>query len=87
MICLCYTFDLARCKIILNVKQHIFQIYTYMLAISKFFEAFRSYSTESSVERGSIMMPGIASFFGVSSIEILPTERAIRSQVEPFNVL
>jgi len=29
-------------------------------------------------------MPGIAGFFGASSIERLPTERAIRSQVEAF---
>ena len=29
-------------------------------------------------------MPGIAGFFGASSIERLPTERAIRSQVESF---
>lgn len=32
------------------------------------------------------MMPGIAGFSGVSSIERLPTERAIRSQVEVFKV-
>ena len=30
------------------------------------------------------MMPGIAGFFGASSIERLPTERAIRRQVEKF---
>ena len=30
---------------------------------------------------------GIAGFFGVSSIERLPTERAITGQVEPFKVL
>ena len=30
------------------------------------------------------MMPGIAGFFGASSIERLPTERAIRGQVEAF---
>jgi predicted TIM-barrel enzyme len=29
-------------------------------------------------------MPGVAGFFGASSIERLPTERAIRSQVESF---
>jgi predicted TIM-barrel enzyme len=29
-------------------------------------------------------LPGIAGFFGASSIERLPTERAIRSQVERF---
>jgi predicted TIM-barrel enzyme len=33
------------------------------------------------------MMPGIAGFFGASSIERLPTERAIRSQVEAFKNL
>ena len=32
-------------------------------------------------------MPGIAGFFGASSIERLPTERAIRSQVEEFKRL
>ena len=32
-------------------------------------------------------MPGIAGFFGVSSIERLPTERAIRGQVEEFKRL
>jgi predicted TIM-barrel enzyme len=32
-------------------------------------------------------MPGIAGFFGASSIERLPTERAIRSQVESFKQL
>ena len=32
-------------------------------------------------------MPGIAGFFGASSIERLPTERAIRSQVEAFKAL
>jgi len=32
-------------------------------------------------------MPGIAGFFGASSIERLPTERAIRSQVEQFKEL
>lgn len=32
-------------------------------------------------------MPGIAGFFGASSIERLPTERAIRGQVESFKQL
>ena len=32
-------------------------------------------------------MPGIAGFFGASSIERLPTERAIRGQVEEFKGL
>jgi predicted TIM-barrel enzyme len=32
-------------------------------------------------------MPGIAGFFGASSIERLPTERAIRGQVEAFKQL
>ena len=32
-------------------------------------------------------MPGIAGFYGASSIERLPTERAIRSQVEAFKAL
>jgi predicted TIM-barrel enzyme len=32
-------------------------------------------------------MPGIAGFFGASSIERLPTERAIRGQVEDFKQL
>jgi predicted TIM-barrel enzyme len=32
-------------------------------------------------------MPGIDGFFGASSIERLPTERAIRSQVEAFKAL
>ena len=32
-------------------------------------------------------MPGIGGFFGASSIERLPTERAIRSQVEAFKAL
>jgi predicted TIM-barrel enzyme len=30
------------------------------------------------------MMPGIAGFFGASSIERLPTERAITEQVQAF---
>jgi predicted TIM-barrel enzyme len=33
------------------------------------------------------MMPGIVGFFGASSIERLPTERAIQSQVEAFKGL
>jgi len=32
-------------------------------------------------------MPGIGGFFGASSIERLPTERAIRSQVEAFKAI
>jgi predicted TIM-barrel enzyme len=32
-------------------------------------------------------MPGVAGFFGASSIERLPTERGIRSQVEAFKRL
>jgi predicted TIM-barrel enzyme len=32
-------------------------------------------------------MPGIVGFYGASSIERLPTERAIRSQVETFKKL
>lgn len=32
-------------------------------------------------------MPGIAGFFSASSIERLPTERAIRSQVEAFKTI
>jgi predicted TIM-barrel enzyme len=32
-------------------------------------------------------MPGIAGFFGASSIERLPTERAITGQVEAFKGL
>jgi len=33
------------------------------------------------------MLPGIAGFFGASSIERLPTERAIRAQVKSFKSL
>lgn len=33
------------------------------------------------------MMPGVAGFFGASSIERLPTERAIREQVQSFKSL
>jgi predicted TIM-barrel enzyme len=32
-------------------------------------------------------MPGVHGFFGASSIERLPTERAIRGQVEAFKQL
>ena len=32
-------------------------------------------------------MPGVVGFFGASSIERLPTERAIRGQVEAFKGL
>jgi len=34
-----------------------------------------------------LRMPGIAGFFGASSIERLPTERGIRGQVEAFKLL
>jgi predicted TIM-barrel enzyme len=34
-----------------------------------------------------LKMPGVAGFFGASSIERLPTERAIRGQVEAFKSL
>jgi predicted TIM-barrel enzyme len=39
------------------------------------------------VARGMAMMPGIAGFFGASSIERLPTERAITAQVEAFKAM
>jgi len=39
------------------------------------------------VGRALAKMPGIAGFFGASSIERLPTERAIRGQVEAFKGL
>ena len=39
------------------------------------------------VGEGLAMMPGIAGFFGASSIERLPTERAITGQVEAFKGL
>ncbi|HRE27643.1 MAG TPA: phosphoenolpyruvate hydrolase family protein [Anaerolineales bacterium] len=39
------------------------------------------------VGRALARMPGIAGFFGASSIERLPTERAIRGQVEGFKKL
>jgi predicted TIM-barrel enzyme len=37
-----------------------------------------------SVGKALPRMPGIAGFFGASSIERLPTERAIRAQVQSF---
>ena len=40
-----------------------------------------------SVGKALVRMPGIAGFFGASSIERLPTERAIRSQVQDFKAL
>lgn len=40
-----------------------------------------------SVAKGLAALPGIAGFFGASSIERLPTERAIRAQVESFKSL
>ncbi len=39
------------------------------------------------VGQALVRMPGIAGFFGASSIERLPTERAIRGQVEAFKNL
>jgi predicted TIM-barrel enzyme len=39
------------------------------------------------VGEGLALMPGIAGFFGASSIERLPTERAITGQVEAFKGL
>jgi len=36
------------------------------------------------VTKALAMMPGIAGFFGASSVERLPTERAIKQQVEAF---
>lgn len=39
------------------------------------------------VGKALTMMPGIVGFFGASSIERLPTERAIRGQVENFKRL
>jgi predicted TIM-barrel enzyme len=36
------------------------------------------------VHKALSMMPGIAGFFGASSVERLPTERAIKEQVEAF---
>ncbi len=40
-----------------------------------------------SVGKALARMPGIAGFFGASSIERLPTERAIRGQVQEFKTL
>lgn len=40
-----------------------------------------------SVGKALLKMPGINGFFGASSIERLPTERAIRGQVEAFKAL
>ena len=40
-----------------------------------------------SVGKALLRMPGINGFFGASSIERLPTERAIRGQVEDFKLL
>jgi predicted TIM-barrel enzyme len=40
-----------------------------------------------SVGKALPLMPGIQGFFGASSIERLPTERAIRSQVQAFKGL
>ncbi len=39
------------------------------------------------VGKAMAMMPGIAGFFGASSIERLPTERAITAQVESFKAM
>jgi predicted TIM-barrel enzyme len=39
------------------------------------------------VGKALVKMPGIVGFFGASSIERLPTERAIRGQVEAFKGL
>ncbi|MFW6203996.1 MAG: phosphoenolpyruvate hydrolase family protein [Actinomycetota bacterium] len=39
------------------------------------------------VGEGLAKLPGVAGFFGASSIERLPTERAIRGQVESFKAL
>jgi predicted TIM-barrel enzyme len=39
------------------------------------------------VGEGLTRLPGISGFFGASSIERLPTERAIRAQVESFKAL
>jgi len=39
------------------------------------------------VGKALAMMPGVQGFFGASSIERLPTERAIRGQVEAFKAL
>ncbi|MCD6363134.1 MAG: phosphoenolpyruvate hydrolase family protein, partial [Synergistetes bacterium] len=39
------------------------------------------------VGKALLKMPGISGFFGASSIERLPTERAIKAQVEAFKSL
>ncbi len=39
------------------------------------------------VGKALLRMPGVQGFFGASSIERLPTERAIRGQVEAFKAL
>jgi predicted TIM-barrel enzyme len=39
------------------------------------------------VGQALLRMPGINGFFGASSIERLPTERAIRGQVQEFKQL
>ena len=39
------------------------------------------------VGRALVNMPGVQGFFGASSIERLPTERAIRGRVESFKTL
>jgi len=39
------------------------------------------------VGKALAMMPGVVGFFGASSIERLPTERAIKAQVEAFKSL
>ncbi len=39
------------------------------------------------VQQGLARLPGVNGFFGASSIERLPTERAIRQQVESFKAL
>jgi predicted TIM-barrel enzyme len=39
------------------------------------------------VGKALVRMPGVVGFFGASSIERLPTERAIRQQVEDFKHL
>ncbi len=39
------------------------------------------------VAKALTRMPGVAGFFGASSIERLPTERAIRQQVEDFKAM
>ena len=41
----------------------------------------------SNVGKALGMMPGIAGFYGASSTERLPTERAIKAQVEEFKAL